>query len=183
MRLRAMVLTFGGLSLLPFSWEPTRGDQGPLFKLPPLEASYPLPPLPVHSARNANYTIEARLLPAAHTIEGRLVLEWRNTSDSTLATFPFHLYWNAFRNNVSTSARGQGRRAARPGPESEGDRSPPPPVAKDAGRPARVRNRRATAASATSRSAPSASWASTRRTSPRASTTSSPTTGTPRTGR
>jgi hypothetical protein len=122
MRLRAIVLTLSGLSLLPFSREATRGDQGPLFKLPPLEASYPLPPLPVRSARNANYTIEARLLPGAHTIEGRLVLEWRNTSDSTLATFPFHLYWNAFRNNLSTSARGQGRRAARPGPESEGER-------------------------------------------------------------
>jgi hypothetical protein len=78
--------------------------------------------LPVRSARNANYAIEARLLPETHTIEGRLVLEWRNTSDTALTTFPFHLYWNAFRNNLSTSARGQGRRAARPGPDSEGDR-------------------------------------------------------------
>ena len=42
---------------------------------------------------------------------GALVLEWRNTSDGRSPRFPFHLYWNAFRNNLSTSARGEGRRA------------------------------------------------------------------------
>jgi hypothetical protein len=41
------------------------------------------------------------------------VLEWRNVADVPLQSFPFHLYWNAFRNNLSTSARGDGRRAAR----------------------------------------------------------------------
>jgi hypothetical protein len=70
-----------------------------------------LPPLPEVSPRNANYTIEARLDPEKRTISGTLVLEWRNTSDQALASFPFHLYWNAFRNNLSTSARGEGRRA------------------------------------------------------------------------
>jgi hypothetical protein len=70
-----------------------------------------LPPLPSASPRNANYTIEARLDPEKRTIAGTLVLEWRNTSDQALSTFPFHLYWNAFRNNLSTSARGEGRRA------------------------------------------------------------------------
>ena len=44
---------------------------------------------------------------------GSLVLEWRNTSDRPLSTFPFHLYWNAFRNNLSTTARGEGRARAR----------------------------------------------------------------------
>ena len=39
------------------------------------------------------------------------MLDWRNTSDQALASFPFHLYWNAFRNNLSTAARGEGRRA------------------------------------------------------------------------
>src|SRR5258708_34168046 len=96
MRLRAIVLTLGALSLFPFSWEPTRGDEGPLFKLPPLEVSYPLPPLPARPARNANYTIEARLLPETHTIEGRLVLAWRNTPDTAVPTFPCHLHWTAF---------------------------------------------------------------------------------------
>ena len=69
-----------------------------------------LPPLPVVSPRNANYTIEARLDPELHTVTGTLVLDWRNTSDQALASFPFHLYWNAFRNNLSTNARTEGRR-------------------------------------------------------------------------
>jgi hypothetical protein len=72
-----------------------------------------LPPLPAQSPRNANYTIEARLDPERHTIDGTLVLEWRNTTGQAQGTLPFHLYWNAFRNTLSTSARGEGRRAAR----------------------------------------------------------------------
>ena len=70
-----------------------------------------LPPLPEASPRNASYTIEARLDPEKHTVHGSLVLDWRNTSDEALASFPFHLYWNASRNNLSTTARGEGRRA------------------------------------------------------------------------
>ncbi|HEY7411246.1 MAG TPA: M1 family metallopeptidase [Vicinamibacteria bacterium] len=72
-----------------------------------------LPPLPAVSPRNANYTIEARLDPEAHTIEGTLVLDWRNTSATAFTAFPFHLYWNAFRNNLSSSARGEGLRTTR----------------------------------------------------------------------
>jgi hypothetical protein len=87
--------------------------------LPPLPPAGTLPPVPAQSPRNANYTMEARLDPEAHTIEGRLRLEWRNVADVPLQTFPFHLYWNAFRNNLSTSARGDGRRAAR---ANHGDR-------------------------------------------------------------
>ena len=69
-----------------------------------------LPPLPRVSPRNASYSIDARLDPVKRTIAGTLVLEWRNTSDQALSSFPFHLYWNAFRNDLSTSARGEGRR-------------------------------------------------------------------------
>ncbi|HXY41415.1 MAG TPA: M1 family metallopeptidase, partial [Vicinamibacteria bacterium] len=69
-----------------------------------------LPPVPLVSPRNASYTIEARLDPDKHTIAGSLVLDWRNTSEVALSSFPFHLYWNAFRNNLSTTARGEGRR-------------------------------------------------------------------------
>jgi hypothetical protein len=82
-------------------------------RLPPLQPPYPLPPLPERSPRNANYTIRARLDPDAHTLDGSLILEWRNTSGVPLDSFPFHLYWNAFRNDLTTSARGRGRRAAR----------------------------------------------------------------------
>jgi hypothetical protein len=90
--------------------------------LPALEASYPLPPLPERSARNASYSIDARLDPVKHTIDGRLLLEWRNITDVATDTFPFHLYWNAFRNTLSTSARGEGRRSARPGRGEDEDR-------------------------------------------------------------
>jgi hypothetical protein len=78
-----------------------------------------LPPLPEKSARTANYTIEARLDEAKHTIDGTLGLVWTNQSGEALSEFPFHLYWNAFRNNLSTSARGEGRRSARFGDPPE----------------------------------------------------------------
>ena len=95
-------------------WPPASKAQ-PVLKVPPLVADYPLPPLPERSARNASYTIAARLDEAKHTIDGSLVLEWRNISEVAVDRFPFHLYWNAFRNNLSTSARGEGRRAPRSG--------------------------------------------------------------------
>jgi hypothetical protein len=85
----------------------------PAAALPPLPNDPGLPPLPERSPRNANYTIRARLDPTTHTIDGSLVLEWRNISNVAVDRFPFHLYWNAFRNNLSTSARGEGRRSAR----------------------------------------------------------------------
>jgi len=81
---------------------------------PPAAADDPtLPPLPAASPRNANYTIDARLDTERHTIQGSLVLEWRNTTGQPQSALPFHLYWNAFRNTRSTSARGEGRRSAR----------------------------------------------------------------------
>jgi hypothetical protein len=82
-------------------------------RLPPLDEPQALPPLPAQSPRNASYTIDARLDPERHTIEGTLELVWRNTTGAPQQRFPFHLYWNAFRNNLSTSARGSGGRAAR----------------------------------------------------------------------
>ncbi|HET7291913.1 MAG TPA: M1 family metallopeptidase [Vicinamibacteria bacterium] len=83
------------------------------FDLPAVPAAYPLPPLPGRSPRIASYTIEARLDERTHQIDGRLVLDWRNTSDKAVDELPFHLYWNAFRSNLSASARGEGPRAAR----------------------------------------------------------------------
>jgi hypothetical protein len=81
-----------------------------------------LPPLPPRSPRIASYAIEARLDPVRHTLEGSLVLDWRNAGEVAVSSFPFHLYWNAFRNNLSTSARGKGRRAARPGSDDDAAR-------------------------------------------------------------
>jgi hypothetical protein len=82
--------------------------------VPPLDEAG-LPPLPAQSPRNASYTIRARLDDARHRIDGRLELAWRNDTGRPQQSFPFHLYWNAFRNTLSTSARGQGRRAFRGG--------------------------------------------------------------------
>jgi hypothetical protein len=80
---------------------------------PALPSPAGLPAIPESSPRNASYTIEARLDPEVHTIDGTLVLTWRNTTGAPQAVLPFHLYWNAFRNTRSTSALGRGRRAAR----------------------------------------------------------------------
>jgi hypothetical protein len=57
------------------------------------------------SPRNANYTIEARLLPEARSIRGRAVIRWRNTSSRPTSELQFHLYWNAWRNADSTWLR------------------------------------------------------------------------------
>ncbi|MGD2116583.1 MAG: hypothetical protein PVG07_16130, partial [Acidobacteriota bacterium] len=57
------------------------------------------------SPRNASYTIEVRLDPAARTLEGRQVLEWTNITDVPADELRFHLYWNAWRNERSTWMR------------------------------------------------------------------------------
>jgi Peptidase family M1 domain len=109
MRRRAAVLVAAAVCLVG-RWTAAQGDVRPP-QMPHLPGHADgLPPLPDKSPRNANYTIEARLDPEKHTITGTLVLDWRNTSDQPLDHFPFHLYWNAFRNNLSTSARGGGGR-------------------------------------------------------------------------
>ena len=115
MHLRTLGLLLTGLVGIALSSACTRAAP-PRHTPPPLPpvagAEAPgLPPLPAVSPRSASYTIEARLDPERRRITGSLVLEWRNTSDRPLSSFPFHLYWNAFRNNLSTTARGAGRRA------------------------------------------------------------------------
>jgi peptidase M1-like protein len=110
-------LALAALAALPLARArdvPGDGSPSAGMAVPPLSEAG-LPPLPAESPRNANYTIQARLDEARHHIDGRLLLEWTNTTGAPQTTFPFHLYWNAFRNNLSTSARGQGRRAFRAG--------------------------------------------------------------------
>src|SRR5688500_9205968 len=96
-----------GLALPPVKARQIVTPPSHRMQLPPLPGpDSGLPPIPEGSPRNANYTINARLDAEAHRIEGQLQLEWRNTTGLPQSTFPFHLYWNAFRNNLSTSARG-----------------------------------------------------------------------------
>ena len=92
---------------------PSRDARPRTIALPSIPAAYPLPVAPERSPRIASYTIAARLDEREHALQGRLQLEWRNASDAAVAELPFHLYWNAFRNNLSSSARGDGPRAAR----------------------------------------------------------------------
>ncbi|HXW05759.1 MAG TPA: M1 family metallopeptidase [Vicinamibacterales bacterium] len=59
----------------------------------------------MRSARNANYSITARLDPASRTLTGDLLLTWRNTASIPATTLQFHLYWNAWRNTRSSWMR------------------------------------------------------------------------------
>src|ERR1700681_196105 len=60
------------------------------------------PPL---SARNASYSIDARLDSATRTVTGSEVIAWRNITTKTAGDLQFHLYWNAWRNDRSTWLR------------------------------------------------------------------------------
>src|SRR6185312_10065489 len=117
-------IALGGLALLLVPSMAIRGDAPAASPagLPALADDPSLPPLPAQSPRNASYTIQARLDADQHTLQGSEVLEWRNTTGTAQSTFPFHLYWNAFRNNLSTSARGEGRRAAHSASDRERER-------------------------------------------------------------
>ena len=57
------------------------------------------------SPRNASYTIQARLDPAARTIHGEETLTWRNITQNPAASLQFHLYYNAWRDASSTWMR------------------------------------------------------------------------------
>ena len=131
--MRMTRVALGAVVALALPWAvrqglPVAGSASPGSRAVPALPSLPspgdasLPALPERSPRNANYTIEARLDPERHVIDGSLILDWRNTSGVPLSLFPFHLYWNAFRDNLSTSARGERRPVPVPGSAEEGDR-------------------------------------------------------------
>ncbi len=73
----------------------------------PAQTSQPLDRIasPQQSARNANYSIAVQLNPEDKTLTGRQILEWRNIQDQSTDELWFHLYWNAWRNNLSTWMR------------------------------------------------------------------------------
>ena len=53
----------------------------------------------------ANYTMDIRLDTERNLIIGSELLTWTNTSEKPTETMWFHLYWNAFQNNMSTFIR------------------------------------------------------------------------------
>ncbi len=60
---------------------------------------------PPRSPRNANYTISATLDPASRTISGSETIVWRNTTAQATSELQFHLYWNAWQDDMSTFMR------------------------------------------------------------------------------
>ncbi|MEM9291286.1 MAG: M1 family aminopeptidase [Acidobacteriota bacterium] len=125
----------------------------------PLLTTDRLFPEPALSPRNANYVVHAILDPQSHRISGRLELTWTNIQDVETAELPFHLYWNAWRNDQSwwmIESATSSRRMPR-GPKAEEDwgwqqlervrllRTTPPPQSEPE-RPRRRSRRRAEAA-------------------------------------
>lgn len=60
-----------------------------------------------------NYTMEIRLHPEKNLITGTELLSWMNDSESSIDELWFHLYWNAFQNNMSSFLREAGWRGKR----------------------------------------------------------------------
>lgn len=60
------------------------------------------------SPRIANYKIEAQYDAETHTVTGREILTWHNTTLEAAADLYFHLYLNAFANNRSSFVREAG---------------------------------------------------------------------------
>jgi hypothetical protein len=54
------------------------------------------------SPGNAGYTIEVRLDPAERVLHGSQRLRWTNLQERPTDVLPFHLYWNAWRNDRSS---------------------------------------------------------------------------------
>jgi hypothetical protein len=66
------------------------------------------------STRIANYKIDARLDPIKHQITASETLTWTNTGQTPVDMLPFHVYLNAFKNELShfmQTSRGQLRGA------------------------------------------------------------------------
>ena len=78
------------------------------------------------SPRNANYTIDATLDAAGHTITGSEVITWRNITTRAATDLQFHLYWNAWKHDRTTFMReralGSGGAANQP-QRADADRS------------------------------------------------------------
>ena len=54
------------------------------------------------SARNSSYDMNLRLDTETHQVQAKQTVTFINPSDDTIWTMPFHLYYNAFKNNKST---------------------------------------------------------------------------------
>ncbi|MGB9836513.1 MAG: M1 family metallopeptidase [Candidatus Saccharicenans sp.] len=55
-------------------------------------------------AKPVKYQISAELLPETHMIKARETVTWTNLTQDYVPDLQFHLYWNAFKNELSTLA-------------------------------------------------------------------------------
>lgn len=60
------------------------------------------------SNRIANYDINLTLDVVAKTIDAKMKLNWKNTSNDTISELHFHMYMNAFKNSASTFMKESG---------------------------------------------------------------------------
>lgn len=58
-----------------------------------------------HPARVADYTLRAKLDPAAHTVHGEGTITWKNVSSRPITELWMHLYLNGFKNQSSVFMR------------------------------------------------------------------------------
>ena len=68
----------------------------------PLAATCAVAQVAALSPGNASYTIAVRLDPAQRLLHGSQRLRWTNLQEQPTDELPFHLYWNAWRNDRST---------------------------------------------------------------------------------
>ena len=87
------------------SFEPVAEPADPLR---PVDARGEVP----ESARITDYQLQAKLDAEAHRVEGRARVTWRNRTQRSVDTLPFHLYMNGFRADDTawmSEARGKHR--------------------------------------------------------------------------
>jgi aminopeptidase N len=98
-RLTTALLVIGAVAAAGARQERTPNEPGASAAFPSQPAS------DIHSPRNANYEIDARLDVDAKVIHGRETIRWRNITDRATSELQFHLYWNAWRDRESTWLR------------------------------------------------------------------------------
>ncbi|MCX8160480.1 MAG: M1 family metallopeptidase [Candidatus Saccharicenans sp.] len=59
--------------------------------------------------RPLSYDLKVELLPESATLQGKETIIWTNRSSDYIPDLQFHLYWNAFKNELSTMARESAR--------------------------------------------------------------------------
>ncbi len=77
----------------------------PIIAALPPGVSFDDTPLPEHAEDVADYTLVAKLDPAAHTLHGEGTIRWRNASTVPVKELWVHLYLNAFKNQESVFLR------------------------------------------------------------------------------